>query len=103
MLNSFSKKLKVLAKLWYFKSHNSSCSNVIFHNFDVDHHPFFSYLTHVKKILVAWLIDGLIDCSAIGVNGPNQGFRILWKCGLEGACGKLEALAREKEDEFDND
>jgi len=103
MLNSFSKKLEVLAKLWYFKSHNSSCSNVIFHNFDVDHHPFFSCLAHVKKILVAWLIDGLIDCSAIGVNGPNQGFRIVWKCGLEGTCGKLETFAREKEDKFDND
>jgi len=41
------------------------------------------------------LIDGLIDCSAIGINGPNQGFKIVWKCGLKGMCGKLEALARE--------
>jgi ERCC4-type nuclease len=103
MLNSFSNNLEVLAKLWYFKSHNSSCSNVILHNFDVDHHPFFSCLAHVKKILVACLIDGLIHCSAIGVNGPNQGFKIVWKCGLEGTCGKLEALAREKEDKHDND
>jgi hypothetical protein len=46
--------------------------------------------------LVVWLNDGFIDCSAIGVNRPNQGFKIVWKCGLEGMCGKLEALAREK-------
>jgi hypothetical protein len=45
----------------------------------------------------------MIDCSAIGVNGPNQGFEIVWKCGLEGTRGKLEALAREQEDERDND
>jgi hypothetical protein len=73
------------------------------HNFDVNNHPFFSCLAHVKKILVVWLIDGLIDCSAIGVNGPNQGFKIVWKCGLEGTRRKLEALAREKEDGCDND
>ncbi len=103
MWNSFSKNLEVLANLWYFKLHNSSCSNVILHNFDVDHHPSFSCLAHVKKKLVGCLIDGLIDCSAIGINGPNQGFKIVWKCALEGTCGQLEALAREKEDECDND
>jgi hypothetical protein len=77
MLNSFSKKLKVLSKLWYFRLHNSSCSNVILHNFDVDHHPFSYCLANVKKILVVWLNDGFIDCSAIGVNRPNQGFKIV--------------------------
>jgi len=56
-----------------------------------------------KKKWVAWLIDGLIDGSAIGINGPNQGFKIVWKCGLEGMCGKLEALAREKKDEHEHD